>query len=971
MKQQCPVCEFKKSHNLNDYLLNSCKIVNNAQHAQKIIKQLEQFGANSCTDDIKIYSEIVEILIEYLSQVDNNIRKGSIFMIGTIAFTLTDKLNVHEIFTLFIRMLLQNSELDCEITLQVYIYTFRNRNAISNVSHLLLMIVDKCITKYKEFAKDKWGNRWNDNYKEPEVKICANVSHILAILLETEKYPKESMKKFLGLVLDNLNDLGFATFFKLQNPVGIEMFSREGIKTSIVYSEFLINFSKKYGFRDVWEQWGREIIINQYKYSAQLYLLFQPDLTNIEMFEELLSLTECSDCEILSEILLDISLLHYKNDRSLDLLSACFKKFSTSHKFSNRFIDFLNLSFDGDLVILHRITFNSKYFAETVVPFVHQHMNEGTFLSTLSILKFLNLLLADFHYFMTIDGFYDDIFLLLTRCIRDFGFEKLESKQLLYQQVLLNIGEFVKFKSLLSLSKSQLDEMVACMDLALLKWPSIAKTTIYIIDIMTHELQESMCRFLPSILDKFVQVVGHLNISVHILEMLSSLSNVGNVYKNCTENDFKTIFGIAIQYITSAKFESNSYKQYHLYLAFHVIDTWILHVRDIDEHFKFLVQKLIMANNMNSFVKERVMICLDYISRLYLGCKTTPYSDLEKPSTAYSFGNCLITTEGENIVIRRPSGTTYHHPDDGLIGKSLPIVDASRSKSNGSIFSRKPSMKLRRSSSASSDHCLIQDLLHGFPLQCFHNEVRILGNFVFTSSAANILCEKDLIITSLPISEKLLRNVNVLDHTPVVDFHKFGIYCIKETQSEAEILSNIEMSSDFLDIYKGFGDVVEIESKHYKYWGGLSKENDGTETVIWQDAITYIVFLNSCFMPNHDSDPSRNMKKRHLGNCFVNIVFKEANSKLSLIQSQQVSVAIIIEPWTHSNMFKVYQILRKNLSYIGPLTTPKIIHKDNVSKFVRQIALHANIYAQINSNTQGNSEYISDWRQRLRILQKI
>ncbi|KAG0339283.1 Tuberous sclerosis 2-like protein [Podila humilis] len=70
--------------------------------------------------------------------------------------------------------------------------------------------------------------------------------------------------------------------------------------------------------------------------------------------------------------------------------------------------------------------------------------------------------------------------------------------------------------------------------------------------------------------------------------------------------------------------------------------------------------------------------------------------------------------------------------------------------------------------------------------------------------------------------------------------------------------------------------------------------------------------------------------------------------------------------------FKVVMLRRPDMPEIGPLATPKIISASELARFTRQMALHANIYAQVYyQHLQNSVEYVSNWQERLRQIKRV
>ncbi|KAF9430631.1 Tuberous sclerosis 2-like protein [Podila epigama] len=278
------------------------------------------------------------------------------------------------------------------------------------------------------------------------------------------------------------------------------------------------------------------------------------------------------------------------------------------------------------------------------------------------------------------------------------------------------------------------------------------------------------------------------------------------------------------------------------------------------------------------------------------------------------------------------------------------------------------------------------------------------------------------------------RALGVLDRTPVVDFHKIGVLYVGKGQSkEVEILGNTHGSAEYTQFLTGLGTLVRLKGAKI-YAGGLDLEMDldGEYAYSHQDEITQMIFHVATMIPNNPHDPQFNGKKRHIGNDWVTIVFNESGSdydfgtisgqfnfmtvvvtpvsmasvsftERSSRSSQQqpldvgvggqgdgmppetsdnanattsgmgtgASTGTIVKPFKNV-WFKVVMLRRPDMPEIGPLATPKIVSVSELARFTRQMALHANIYAQVYYQHMQNSvEYVSNWQERLRQIKRM
>ncbi|KAF9092088.1 Tuberous sclerosis 2-like protein [Mortierella sp. AD031] len=277
------------------------------------------------------------------------------------------------------------------------------------------------------------------------------------------------------------------------------------------------------------------------------------------------------------------------------------------------------------------------------------------------------------------------------------------------------------------------------------------------------------------------------------------------------------------------------------------------------------------------------------------------------------------------------------------------------------------------------------------------------------------------------------RALGVLDRTPVVDFHKIGVLYVGKGQSkQGEILGNTHGSSEYTKFLTGLGSLVRLKNAKI-YAGGLDLEMDldGEYAYSHQDEITQTIFHVATMMPNYPHDVNFDGKKRHIGNDWVTIVFNESGGDYDFgtISGQFNFMTLVVTPVSMASVtfteaasrvgqqqqqpqqqrigaepaeattaerdetatatlgtssgpgvvqpfknvwFQVVMLRRPDMPEIGPLATSKIISATELPRFTRQMALHANVYAQVYyQHLQNSVEYVSNWQERLRQIKRV
>ncbi|KAI5481702.1 tuberin [Pseudohyphozyma bogoriensis] len=244
------------------------------------------------------------------------------------------------------------------------------------------------------------------------------------------------------------------------------------------------------------------------------------------------------------------------------------------------------------------------------------------------------------------------------------------------------------------------------------------------------------------------------------------------------------------------------------------------------------------------------------------------------------------------------------------------------------------------------------------------------------------------------------RGLAALDRMPIVDFHKIGVlYAGPGQTTERAILNNTHGSKSYINLISALGRLVRLKGSRELdiYTGGLDQETDidGKWTYIWDDDISQIVFHIATLMPTSpETDPQATLKKRHIGNDFVKIVYNDSGSEFAFdtLPGDFNFVNIVIQPHTpagnpwmapgmteNDEFFKVTMQCRPGMPEVGPLGAFKMVTSASLPDFVRQLSLHSNIFAQIYLASVGfearqgtqKLEYSSNWRKRLQQIKML
>lgn len=580
-----------------------------------------------------------------------------------------------------------------------------------------------------------------------------------------------------------------------------------------------------------------------------------------------------------------------------------------------------------------------------------------------------------------------------------YGLRKADVAICLYQSLTMILSYHEYFQ------KSDEDEIVKTFAQGISGWERSAKACIHALSICCHELPLSMSKSLVQILTQMAQIITQPHVSVHILEFLSCLSRMHNVYVNFREEEFRTVFGICFRYLDYAREKRRSNRssrvsetstpvtaqsslpehghpapsddlpQYVHAIAYHAIIFWFLALKlpDRANHVSWIVRKLFTdVDGPAQQVEEQAVTSVDFMQRVtYADADESakdPYFTEERfgqiGKRRWLIGNSIVTvkqgtlTGWAHVVKRQPSGTSaytireaYRPPPLHQIENHLDVARESQSASHAIL----------------PNHILVQ-LLSPIP-QSF--------------DAARPI--------ALPDDDAVDRAIRVFDRNSTVDGHKVGVVYIGEGQTEeSEILANVSGSSDYIEFLNNLGTLTRLKGATFNTQG-LDREydTDGEYTFCWRDRVTEIVFHVTTQMPtNLERDPLCTLKKRHIGNDFVNIIFNDSGHpfKFDTFPSQFNFVNIVITPASRASFivrreskavadssqpFYMVKVMSKpGFPPISPASETKMVSLKALPGFTRLLALNATMFAMVWHSQEGG-EHISSWSSRLREIKRL
>ncbi|KAG5878415.1 hypothetical protein JTB14_002499 [Gonioctena quinquepunctata] len=191
----------------------------------------------------------------------------------------------------------------------------------------------------------------------------------------------------------------------------------------------------------------------------------------------------------------------------------------------------------------------------------------------------------------------------------------------------------------------------------------------------------------------------------------------------------------------------------------------------------------------------------------------------------------------------------------------------------------------------------------------------------YVASEIQISCLK-LGVPSQQVTDQLLK----LDEQGLMNHYKVGImYCKAGQNTEEEMYNNEEAGSAFVEFLETIGQTVRLNGFD-KYRAGLDNKTDSTGlySVYAQYQDCEIMFHVSTMLPFTPNNRQQLLRKRHIGNDIVTIVFQEPGAlpftpKGIRSQFQHVFIVVhAINPCTENTHYKVAVSRSKDLEVFGP-----------------------------------------------------
>ncbi|XP_035825381.1 tuberin isoform X2 [Aplysia californica] len=122
------------------------------------------------------------------------------------------------------------------------------------------------------------------------------------------------------------------------------------------------------------------------------------------------------------------------------------------------------------------------------------------------------------------------------------------------------------------LDKTRQRELVNCLEFGLVS--KCAKICVTTLRICSLEMKELMMRMLPAVLLSLSKISATISMAIPVLAFLSSIVRIPKLYANFVEDQYMSVFAIALPYTNPFKFS-----HYTVSLAHHVIGIWFIRCR--------------------------------------------------------------------------------------------------------------------------------------------------------------------------------------------------------------------------------------------------------------------------------------------------------------------------------------------------------------------------------------------------------
>jgi tuberous sclerosis 2 len=217
---------------------------------------------------------------------------------------------------------------------------------------------------------------------------------------------------------------------------------------------------------------------------------------------------------------------------------------------------------------------------------------------------------------------------------------------------------------------------------------STIKCCLHALSLAAFELLPSMTRHLTQILEKLSQIMSNPEMPVHIINFLSIVGSLPSLHANFTFEDFRLVFGVALQYLQNHNPKADSVltiswalAQHLRIMSYYLVYLWFLNVNlpDRPQHIRYITRQLLLANQGNEEIDASTEVAFDWLARYaYASADPRPArsvlsdmvmgyensGDQNLPEKSWLLGYSVVTVRALpkrgwiEVEARRPSGYT-------------------------------------------------------------------------------------------------------------------------------------------------------------------------------------------------------------------------------------------------------------------------------------------------------------------------
>ncbi|CAI6333969.1 unnamed protein product [Periconia digitata] len=563
--------------------------------------------------------------------------------------------------------------------------------------------------------------------------------------------------------------------------------------------------------------------------------------------------------------------------------------------------------------------------------------------------------------------------------------------------------------------KSEEDDLVKAFIHGIGSWDRTSKWCIHALSVCCLEVPLSVSKSLDTIVQKMSQIVTKPTTALHILDFLTSLARMPDLFKNFREDEFKMVFGVSFRYLqhirdqrdrmtsstlaqvnhrslrqsgiardqaASPELGANGKKgveedlpQYLYSLAYHVIAFWFmaLKMEDRPKFMAWIARSLRFTDSMGkqADLEEQGQVIMDMMSSM-------AHTDRDETTRDANFAN-----PGDGEIWKK----TW------IVGQSLITIETAARSGVSQITSRRPCgtryLSLRPLLAPAPRHQA--PLTFGLASDAFYSTtyIGILPDDIFQTFFASMNNITDPPIP-LPDDDMTRRAVSTFDRISAIDSYKVGVIYIGQGQTnERDIFMNDIGSPAYTSFISDLGTLCPLKGAKFNT-GGLDTRDDadGEFTYAWRDRCIELVFHVTTMMPtNPDDDMTYPNKKKHIGNDFVNIIFNDSGLPYNFdtFPSAFNYVHIVVSPESQASFvdrrldsdiegknryYKVQVISKPGFPDISPAAETKILAGKHIASYCRLIAINACVFSQVWFIKDGGDS-VSSWRNRLREINRL